>query len=75
MASYLALTAHWLSPGGTRGRPADLRTALIGFRLLKKKHTGNNIARTIVYLLDRAGITAKVCTPYTLFARIPNSSH
>jgi hypothetical protein len=74
MTSYLALTAHWISPDGLRGH-LDLRSALIGFKCMKKKHTGDNIGRTIMHLLDRAGVTAKVYPPYTLYsvAHIPNS--
>ena len=61
MASYLALTAHWIALDAPSGR-LSLRAALIGFHRLKKKHMGVNIARTIIHLLDRAGVTLKVRT-------------
>jgi hypothetical protein len=57
LAAYLALTCHWISE--SNGRLA-LEAALIGFHRLKKKHSGVNIAKAILYLLDRADITLKV---------------
>ena len=61
MESYLALTAHWIALDAPSGR-LSLKAALIGFHRLKKKHTGINIAITIIHLLDRAGVTLKVRT-------------
>jgi hypothetical protein len=66
MASYLALTAHWIALDASSGR-LGLRAALIGFHRLKKKHTGVNIARTTIHLLDRADVTLKVCTPDDIY--------
>lgn len=60
MAAYLAVTSHWISLDKSNGR-RSLKAALIGFHRLKKKHSGVNVARTILYLLDRAGVTLKVC--------------
>ena len=57
----MALTAHWISESNGR---LVLKAALIGFHRLKKKHTGVNLAKTIEYLLDRAGVTLNVCPPY-----------
>jgi hypothetical protein len=65
MTSYLALTAHWIALDAASGRLV-LRAALIGFRHLKKKHTGVNIGTAIVELLDRADVTLKVCTPHEI---------
>jgi|GraSoi_2013_60cm_1033757.scaffolds.fasta_scaffold67130_2 hypothetical protein len=65
MASYLALTAHWIALDASSGHLV-LRAALIGFRRLKKKHTGVNIAKTLIRLLDRADVTLKVCTPHDI---------
>ena len=36
-----------------------MRSALIAFHRLRGNHTGESLARTILYLLDRAGITTK----------------
>lgn len=60
MASYLALTSHWISIDEL-SRRLMLKAALIGFHRLKQKHSGANIAKTILHLLDRANITLKVC--------------
>ena len=56
LRAFLAVTAHWI---GLKDSKLDLKAALIGFHLLKKKHTGKNIAKTILHLTDRAGITEK----------------
>jgi len=45
-----------------------LKAALIGFHLLKKKHTGKNIAKTILHLTDRAGITKKASFSFACHA-------
>ncbi|KAN0120540.1 Ribonuclease H-like domain containing protein [Russula decolorans] len=58
-SSYLALTCHWISDKGPNGSLL-LKLALIGFHRLKNKHTGKNIARNILHLLKRAGITSKI---------------
>ncbi|KAN0118228.1 Ribonuclease H-like domain containing protein, partial [Russula decolorans] len=58
-SSYLALTCHWISDKGPNGSLL-LKSALIGFHRLKNKHTGKNIARNILHLLKRAGITSKI---------------
>ena len=67
MASYLALTAHWISLDATSACPV-LRAALIGFHPLKKSHTGANIGRIILHLLDRAGVTSKVCISNSIYS-------
>lgn len=59
LVSYLALTAHWISIEEPSGRLA-LKSALIGFHRVKKVHSGRNIARTLLYLFDRAKVTRKV---------------
>jgi hypothetical protein len=69
LASYLALTAHWISEGNSSGS-LSLKTALIGFHQLKKRHTGKNIARNILHLLDCAGITSKVIFVMFLYSAV-----
>ena len=59
MVAFLGLTAHWIH-SDRMTRCLSLKAALIGFNHLKKRHTGHNIARTILFLLDWAGVTAKV---------------
>ena len=63
MAGFLALTAHWISLDKSSGR-LSLKSALIGFHRLKENHTGINIVRTILHLVDRVNITVKVSIPY-----------
>lgn len=56
---YLAITAHWI--GNVEGTSAlKLKTALIAFHRLREGHSGNALARTVVALLDRAGVTVNV---------------
>ena len=63
--AYLAITAHWIA--NVEGTSAlQLKTALIAFHRLYRRHDGRAIARTVVHLLDRAGVTVKVsrlCSP------------
>lgn len=63
------LTAHWISSDESSGRLA-LNAALIGFHRLKKKHTGVNIAKNILHLLDRANVTLKVCISYDIYSHV-----
>ena len=56
MHSFLAVTVHWMA---SKNSKLELRAGLIGFHLLKKRHTGKNIARTIYHLIKRAGIKNK----------------
>jgi hypothetical protein len=65
--AYLALTAHWISCDKSNGHLA-LKTMLIGFHRVKKKHSGANIAKNILHLLDRAGVTLKVCISYDIYS-------
>ena len=55
---YLALTGHWIAED-TETKSLSLRSALLGFHRLRGSHTGESLARTILYLLDRAGVTTK----------------
>ncbi len=60
LESYLALTAHWISCDESSGCLV-LNAVLIGFHRFKKKHTGINIVKTILHLLDQADVILKVC--------------
>ncbi|KAN0135285.1 hypothetical protein V8E53_006850, partial [Lactarius tabidus] len=53
LAAYLALTSHWISQDKSTGH-LTIKAALIGFHRIKKRHTGVNIANTILELLDWA---------------------
>ncbi|KAF8271225.1 hypothetical protein EI94DRAFT_1493682, partial [Lactarius quietus] len=56
------LTSHWISLNESNGCLTHKAT-LIGFHRLKKKHSGTNIAKAILHLLDWAGITLNVGLP------------
>src|SRR5258708_1846616 len=59
LQSYLAMTVHWIA----RVEQADglkLRTVLITFHCLTGRHDGKSLAKIVLHLLDRAGITSKV---------------
>ncbi|KAN0128176.1 hypothetical protein V8E53_014028 [Lactarius tabidus] len=59
MVAYLALTSHWVSLDDSTGC-LTLKAVLIGFHHVKKKHSGANISKTILHLLDRANVTLKI---------------
>jgi hypothetical protein len=59
MVAYLALTSHWVSLNESSGC-LILRAVLISFHRIKKKHSGTNIAKTILHLLYWANVTHKV---------------
>jgi hypothetical protein len=55
------MTAHWIAENLDIGkRRLELKVALLAFHRIRGNHTGKSLARTVIYLLDRAGITAKV---------------
>ena len=57
---YLAMTAHWIAE--TAGASTlELKSALIAFHHMHENHSGDKLAKTVMYLLDRAGVTVKVC--------------
>ena len=55
---YLAITGHWLSR--TQGYSLQLNAAVLAFHRLRGSHNGERLARIVVHLLDRVGITVKV---------------
>lgn len=61
----MALTAHWVAKvNGTAA--LELKTALIGFHRLHGGHDGKSVAKAVMGLLDRAGVTVKVRYPCCL---------
>ena len=60
---YLAVTAHWIKRHES-SRHLELRGALIAFHRLRGSHNGRRLARIVLHILDRVGITAKVCGLY-----------
>jgi hypothetical protein len=56
---YLAITAHWIAKlEGTTS--LQLKASLIAFHRLRGNHDGVSLAKTVLHLLDRAGVTVKV---------------
>ena len=56
---YLAMTAHWVAE--VEGTTAlHLKSALIAFHRLHGRHDGKSLAKVVMQLLDRAGVTVKV---------------
>ena len=62
---YMAVTAHWLqavkeeSPTGSFFR-LTLRCDLIGFHRIPTRHTGEHLASTFMWIIDRLNIAHKV---------------
>jgi hypothetical protein len=56
---YLAMTAHWIAET-EGGLTLELKSALIAFHRMRENHSGHKLAKTVMYLLDRAGVTVKV---------------
>jgi hypothetical protein len=50
---FLGMTAHWIE---VKGNVWKLRSEVIGFKSLSGAHTGENLGRYAVGLLDRVGI-------------------
>jgi hypothetical protein len=61
--SFLAVTAHWVERDEPT-RHLKLRAALIAFHRLRGSHTGQRLARIALNILDRVGVTDKVCGLY-----------
>ncbi|KAF9239469.1 ribonuclease H-like domain-containing protein [Melanogaster broomeanus] len=60
---FLAMTAHWITEESGTGK-LKLNSALLAFHRIRENYTGESLARTILYLLDRAGTTAKKSTKH-----------
>jgi hypothetical protein len=50
---FLGMTAHWIE---VKGKEWKMRSEVIGFKSLSGAHTGENLGRYAVGLLDRVGI-------------------
>jgi len=56
---YLVITAHWIAKlEGTSS--LQLKASLIAFHRLRGGHNGTSLAKVVLHLLDRAGVTVKV---------------
>jgi hypothetical protein len=66
LSPFMAVTAHWIET--TTIQTADgpqyilkLRADLIAFYHVPGRHTGEHLAEAFLQVLDRIGITSKVC--------------
>jgi hypothetical protein len=71
--SYMCITAHWIARS-KRSHSLELKSALIAFHHVSGTHDGVNLARTMLKLLDRAGIASKVCHLILIFKYVNMSS-
>jgi len=55
------MTGHWISEDPTT-KVLHLECTLVAFHRLRDCHTGESLANTILYLLDRMNVTDKVRT-------------
>jgi hypothetical protein len=56
---YLAVTAHWIAGNSETLSDLNMKSVFITFHHIQGNHTGESLAHTILYLLDRAGVTVK----------------
>ena len=54
---FLRMTAHWIE---VKGKEWKLRSEVIGFKALSGTHTGENLGRYAVRLLDCVGIMDEI---------------
>ena len=60
LRSYMCITAHWLARNRRTGE-LELKCALIAFHNVTGPHDGVNLSKIMLALLDRAGVTERVC--------------
>jgi len=72
LSSFMAVTLHWIAQITTG--ELELKTALGGFRFIKDKHSGENIAKQMLEILDDLKIHDKVmhCNPKYFIADSTN---
>lgn len=66
------MTAHWIAKD-EKTCSLELKAALIAFSRIRGSHTGEHLAQTVLRLLDRVDITAKVRVWLILLAFIRNN--
>ena len=63
-AGFLSMTAHWIE---VKEQKWKMRAEVIVFKALSGAHSGENLGRYIVGLLDRVGIMDKKSSKAWLF--------
>lgn len=65
LSPFMGVTAHWIdmteinTPGGIR-TTLKLKAYIIGFHRIPGRHTGQHLAQTLRFIVDRIGISSKV---------------
>jgi hypothetical protein len=63
---YLAVSAHWIAQDMETGTcKLSLKSALIAFHYIPGSHTGAELAKTFLHLIDRAGIPLNKVVHFT----------
>jgi hypothetical protein len=52
---------HWVHSPKESPTEWSLRTLLLAFREVKGNHSGKNLAKVVMKILQEAGLTSKVC--------------
>lgn len=70
LSPFAAYTAHWIEGKTVQTihgpqLTLTLRADLIGFQRVPGRHTGEHLAQAFLVVVDRLGITHKVCLKYS----------
>jgi hypothetical protein len=65
---YLGVTIHWVHSKPESPSEWSLRTLLLTFHKVKGNHSGDNLAKLVMEILNKAGLTSKV---HIVFDRKP----
>lgn len=64
---YLGVTVHWVHSTNESPTSWSLRTMLLAFQEVKGNHSGENLAKVFMGIIEAAGLTSKVrATSYLL---------
>jgi hypothetical protein len=61
---FLGMTAHWIEVNDGKWK---MRSEVIGFKAISGAHSGENLGRYAVGLLDRVGIMSKNTSKVSLW--------
>jgi hypothetical protein len=69
---FLGMTAHWIE---VKEKIWNMRAEVIGFKALSGTHSGENLGRYAVGLLDRVGIMSQNQSKASIINRISPYDH
>ena len=58
---YLGVTIHWVHSTLESLTKWSLRTMLLAFWEVKGNHSGDNLAKLVMEIINEAGLSSKVC--------------